>query len=632
MAKIALLIGVSEYGSGLNPLPGAVRNVEAVQQVLQSFETDRFDEVKLLPNPNPPVMRAAIENLFSGRSKNDLALLFFSGHIVRDNSHQLYFATAITCKNPKGKLIGVSAIPANFVHDLMSNSPCQRQLVILDGCLERASTPQRMVSDEDDIKIQLGGKGRAILTSFASSQTSMESKGSQRSVFTRYLVEGIKTGAADLDSDGWIAVDELYEYASNKVRVAAPVLNPKFYPVEDGDKMLLFNAPNNDPKLNYRKEAENWVSRGGISQTGRHTLDELAKSLQLASEDCTVIEDEILKPYQEYQKKLQHYQRELAKIASKDYPLATQEREKLRSLQQSLELRDEDIAPIEEQMALKLTNLPQSKDNANELAQPDNESEPKLLPSTPSAVLPESTQTPTVQQTNPTTASETHANELPGADSQRELKPISLTPSAILPEYITIPDIQLTNPTPAVDPSSSSADSQTSPPSAPTFPKKLFLTIGIGGGLAALAVAIGTSTHMLVAPPADRVDRMSPSPDSSQKLSATAKNSNQNPSPSPSSTTLLESKDCSVFINGNLRSEPTSFQSNVVESLKEPLLVTGKQTVKGWVEVRLSDNRTAWAHPDIMDNKLEMDACMAKKGITITKIEDILPPASSSYP
>jgi hypothetical protein len=35
MTKIALLIGVSEYGSDLSPLPGAVREVEAMQQVLQ---------------------------------------------------------------------------------------------------------------------------------------------------------------------------------------------------------------------------------------------------------------------------------------------------------------------------------------------------------------------------------------------------------------------------------------------------------------------------------------------------------------------------------------------------------------------------------------------------------------------
>lgn len=35
MAKVALLIGVSEYGPGLNPLPGAVKDVEANSKKLR---------------------------------------------------------------------------------------------------------------------------------------------------------------------------------------------------------------------------------------------------------------------------------------------------------------------------------------------------------------------------------------------------------------------------------------------------------------------------------------------------------------------------------------------------------------------------------------------------------------------
>ena len=38
MAKIALLIGVSEYQPGLNPLPAAVQDVEAMRRVLVNPE------------------------------------------------------------------------------------------------------------------------------------------------------------------------------------------------------------------------------------------------------------------------------------------------------------------------------------------------------------------------------------------------------------------------------------------------------------------------------------------------------------------------------------------------------------------------------------------------------------------
>lgn len=43
MAKVALLIGISEYEPGLNALPAAVKDIEALQQVLQDPEMGGFD-------------------------------------------------------------------------------------------------------------------------------------------------------------------------------------------------------------------------------------------------------------------------------------------------------------------------------------------------------------------------------------------------------------------------------------------------------------------------------------------------------------------------------------------------------------------------------------------------------------
>ena len=42
MTKLALLVGVSEYESGLNPLPEAVKDVEAMQQVLMQESSANF--------------------------------------------------------------------------------------------------------------------------------------------------------------------------------------------------------------------------------------------------------------------------------------------------------------------------------------------------------------------------------------------------------------------------------------------------------------------------------------------------------------------------------------------------------------------------------------------------------------
>jgi hypothetical protein len=626
MTKVALLIGVSEYGSGLNPLPSAGRDVELVRQVLQPSEGEGFDEVKSLLNPNPPMMRKAIETLFSSCTNDDLVLLFFSGHVVQDDKGNLYLATAITCKNPQGELIRVSAIPASFVHDLMKNSPCQHQVVILDCCVDRVYA-QETTSNDDlvDIQTLLGGKGRTILSSFTPYQDAFKLENVDHSGYTCYLVEGIRTGAADLDKDSWIAVDELHEYAKNKVQIAAPALKPKFFTAEDGHKILLSRVPIDDSKLKYRKEAESWVSRGEISQAGRYVLDKLVESLQLSYQDCSVIEAEVLKPYKQYQEKLQDYQRVFAKAISNDYPLDTQAREKLKGVQQALGLRDEDVAPIEERMALKLANLPKSDDDADELAPGNSQNELNSVSSTPSTVLSDFAPIPLMQPIDPTPASD-QVMKIAEADSQPNGLPS--TPNAALPESPSRPLMQPIDPTPAVNLPSSVADSQIS--SASTSPNKLLLPFGIGGALVTLVLAIGIFTRLSVGPPVAPANQVSSSPTPSATLSPEPAISDNKPSPSPSASP--ENKVCTVFVNGNLRSEPAAFRNNIVEPLKAAVPVTGKRTKGGWVEVKLPDNELAWAHPDIMKNHKEMEACVASKGIPVQTLDDPLPPASNSFP
>ena len=110
MKKSALLIGVSEYESGLNPLPSAVKDAEALKRVLQDPDLGEFDEVKILTNPDLQSMQYEIETLFTECQKDDFVLLFFSGHGIKDDSNRLYFATRNTLKNAKGELSRSTAV------------------------------------------------------------------------------------------------------------------------------------------------------------------------------------------------------------------------------------------------------------------------------------------------------------------------------------------------------------------------------------------------------------------------------------------------------------------------------------------------------------------------------------------
>ncbi|MGV0104997.1 hypothetical protein NSTCB13_03702 [Nostoc sp. DSM 114160] len=349
MAKVALLIGVSEYEPGLTSLPATIKDVDAMQQVLQNPEIGGFDRVTPLINPQRQAMDEAIETLFDGRQKDDLLLLFFSGHGIKDESGKLYFATRNTRKNLQGKLIETTAVAASSVHKFMTNSRSKHQVVILDCCFSGAFAEGMAAKDNGfvDIKNQLGGEGRAVLTSSTSTQYSFEQQGADTSTYTRYIVEGLQTGAADRDEDGWISVDELHEYATKAVQEATPAMKPEIYAIKEGYKINLAKAPIDDPKLIYRREVDYWVRDGEIINMGRIPLTKRQKELGLKLDEASTIEAEVLKPYQDYKENLQEYQKAFIEATKNKLTVSENTRADLKRLQQALGLRDEDIALIE---------------------------------------------------------------------------------------------------------------------------------------------------------------------------------------------------------------------------------------------------------------------------------------------
>ncbi|MBN3959916.1 caspase family protein [Nostoc sp. NMS8] len=352
MAKVALLIGVSEYEPGLNPLPGAVKDVEALREVLLHTDMGGFaaSDITLLKNPERQIVEMAIETLFSSRHKDDLLLLYFSGHGIKDDRGRLYLATRNTSKTQQGELIRSTSVSANFIHDRMSESRSRRQVVILDSCFSGAFAEGMSAKDDGaiDIRDQLGGEGRAVLTSSTSTQYSFEQEGQDLSIYTRFLIEGIKSGEADRDRDEFISIDELHEYASQKVREIQPAMKPEIYAIREGFKIRLAKVAPGDPRQRYRKEVARFIHRGEISFVGRRTLDVLRTRLELETTEAKAIEDEVLEPYRkEFGEKLQQYQQVFTELLERDETITDSDRHDLQNLQQILGLRNEDTIPIE---------------------------------------------------------------------------------------------------------------------------------------------------------------------------------------------------------------------------------------------------------------------------------------------
>jgi len=349
MAKVALLIGVSEYETGLDGLPSAVNDVTAMQQVLANPEMGDFVDaaISVLQNPSRQAMEDAIYHLFANRQKDDLVLLYFSGHGVVDDGGEFYFASRFTRKE-QGRLVPTTAVAARSVRDWMEQSRSQYKVIILDSCFSGAFAKGVKAKDSGSVNPEqfLGGKGTAILTASTSTQYALTQEGFDLSVYTHYLVEGIRTGGADRDDDGFISVEELHDYANSKVKEAAPAMTPEFYPVKEGYKILLAKSPKDDPTLKYRKQVGQRVYQGRFSIPARRLLNSLRLQLKLSPEVAEAIEAEVLQPYREYQRKLQEYEQTLVEALQAENPLSQRTLNDLKDYQLHLALLDEDVTPI----------------------------------------------------------------------------------------------------------------------------------------------------------------------------------------------------------------------------------------------------------------------------------------------
>ena len=135
---------------------------------------------------------------------------------------------------------------------------------------------------------------------------SYEQQGTDLSIYTRYIIEGLENGEADLNNDGMISVDELHEYAKKKVREVTLAMNPEIYAVKEGFKILLTKTPIVDPKSKYLSVVERCVHRSsGEIYRDRKKLDLQREQLGLSKLEARTIEIEALMHYEEHKEKLQ---------------------------------------------------------------------------------------------------------------------------------------------------------------------------------------------------------------------------------------------------------------------------------------------------------------------------------------
>lgn len=243
----ALVIGINAY-QNVSPLSFACNDADAVAKILVS-ELDFPEKNVVVLKDNEATKQAIMDRFLSFSDKavnpNDRVLVFFACHGV----------TFEGLRGPIGYLVPVDGDPCNKNSlirwdDLTRNTeliPAKHILFIMDACysglaLQRASGPvaQRFLGD------MLQRLARQVITAGKADEVVADGGGpqGQNSLFTGYLIEGLKGGAAD--SNGVLTANELMSYVYKKVGQDARSKQTPHYGHLDGDGDFILRTPNRE--------------------------------------------------------------------------------------------------------------------------------------------------------------------------------------------------------------------------------------------------------------------------------------------------------------------------------------------------------------------------------------------------
>lgn len=266
--KRALILATGTYAdSRITALKSPVPDAERLRLLLIRDDIGPYD-VTMLSDAGLMAQRVAIERYFQSAGPDDTLLLFVSGHGDKDADGDLYFLAQDTDRD----LLSSTAIGAHFVSKQAARSRAKQKVLLIDTCYSGAfakghvfKSGSAAITAEDFG--ENGGRGTAIITAASSTQLASEAaaEGRMQSRFTRHLIEGIETGAADVNGTGNITLDELFDYVRTALHREGPGQEPKRLNAIDGDMVIARNpvprAVPLAPAMLKRVASRNWETR-----------------------------------------------------------------------------------------------------------------------------------------------------------------------------------------------------------------------------------------------------------------------------------------------------------------------------------------------------------------------------------
>jgi hypothetical protein len=227
----ALLIGNSTYPAdehNLQPLRGPVKDIAALNRALVDRDSGLFSDVDVTLLAEVTSSRAlrTLSRFFAEAGRDDVLLLYFSGHGKIDQSGRLH----LCMQDTETTDLLSTAVSSVRISEFAEESSARNVVIVLDCCHAGAFRG-------GDFGDAVAGVGRYVLTSCRSTQLANDATvDNGTSFFTQHLVEGL-LGAAEPDADGYISFSTLYTYVDGQLRQAGKQI-PQRRVNGDGDLRL----------------------------------------------------------------------------------------------------------------------------------------------------------------------------------------------------------------------------------------------------------------------------------------------------------------------------------------------------------------------------------------------------------
>lgn len=290
--RSAVIIATDEYeDDALSALRAPRNDANSLAEVLRDPDIGGFD-VETHLNKSHHELALALDGLLDDCDSTDVLLIHFACHGVKNDHGELFLAA----KNTNATRLQATAISGPWLSMLMHRSPARHITLILDCCfggafskgaIHRAGTAINPLESFETSELETG-RGRAIISASGSMEFALDGPEvgtddiTQTSLFTTALVEGLRTGAADTDGNGFVSISEVFDFVRREVRRKNPKQTPKIWNDQQGD-VWLARSPYREVKpgvlpahLYDLETANKYDQLGGV----RH-LSDLARSTDL---------------------------------------------------------------------------------------------------------------------------------------------------------------------------------------------------------------------------------------------------------------------------------------------------------------------------------------------------------------